>query len=165
MKKVVSILMVMGLFILGAFSSAQAQGTRTAFSLNLGIQTDLSSEGSFDNAWFSLDARFGIPVGQSLEISPEIMAAVDDSFDFDAVWLYPGVMLNLKLDDFFVGAGAVLPLVLYDGESETFNLAPKVNIGYRAGNLILTAYIFTFTEEDFDFLEFNLIGATIGYRF
>jgi hypothetical protein len=165
MKKVVSILAVVGLFILGAFSNAQAQVTRTAFSLNLGIQTDLSSESSFDEAWFSLDARFGIPVGHSLEISPEIMAAVDDSFDFDAVWLYPGVMLNIKSGDFFVGAGAVLPIILWDGESETFNLAPKVNIGHRAGNLILTAYIFTFTEEGFSFLEFNLIGATIGYRF
>ena len=165
MKKVVLSLMVMGLFVGGAFSNAQAQGTKTAFSLNLGIQTNLSSDDSFDNAWFTLDARFGIAVGKSFEISPEVMAAVDDSLDFDALWLYPGVMLNYKLGDFFVGAGAVLPVVFYDGESDSGNLAPKVNFGYRAGNLILTAYIFTWTEEGLDFLEFNLIGATIGYRF
>jgi hypothetical protein len=165
MKKVVLCLVVMGLFFGGAFSDVQAQGRRTAFSLNLGVKTDLSNEGSFENAWFSLDARLGIAVGRSLEISPEVMAAVDDSLGFDIVYLYPGVMLNYKLGNFFVGAGAVLPLFFYDGETDAYPPAPKVNVGYRAGNLILTAYIFTWTDEDWGFLELNFIGATIGYRF
>jgi hypothetical protein len=165
MKKVVLILMVIGLFVGGAFSNAQAQGTKTALSLNLGIQTNFGSESSFENAWFTLDARLGIAVGQSLDISPEVMAAVDDSLEFDALWLYPGVMLNYKLGDFFVGAGAVLPLVFWDGESEAYTPAPKVNFGYRARNLILTVYIFTWTEEGFGFLEYNHIGATIGISF
>jgi hypothetical protein len=165
MKKVVSILMVMGLFILGAFSSAQAQGRRMAFSLNLGVKTDLSNEGSFDNLWFSLDARFGIPIGRTFEISPEVMAAVDDSLEFDFVYLYPGVMLNYKMGNFFVGVGAVLPLFFYDGETDAYPPAPKVNVGYKAGNLILTAYIFTWTDENFGFLELNFIGATIGFSF
>jgi len=164
MKKVILSLVVMGLFVGGAFSSAQGQETKVAISLNLGVQTNLYSDSSFDNAWFTLDARFGIAVGQSFEISPEVMAMVDDSLDFDAIWLYPGVMLNFKLGDFFAGAGAVLPVVFYDGESDSASLAPKVNLGYRAGHLILTAYILTWTEEA-DFLEFNYIGATIGYRF
>jgi hypothetical protein len=165
MKKVVLSFVVMGLFVGGAFSNAQAQGTKAAFSLNLGVQTNLSSDSLFSNAWFTLDARFGIAVSQSFEISPEVMATVDDSFEFDAIWLYPGVMLNFKLGDFFVGAGAVLPVIIYDGEADSGNLSPKVNFGYRAGHLLLTAYILTWTEEGYDFLEFNLIGATIGYSF
>ncbi len=165
MKKVVLSLVVMGILIGGAFSSAQAQGIRSSFSLNLGIQTNLFSHSSFDNAWFTLDARFGIAVGRLLEISPEVMAMVDDSLDFDAVWLYPGVMLNFKLGEFFIGAWVVLPVVFYDGESDSGNPRPKVNVGYRAGNLILTAYIMTSTEEYAGFLEYNYIGATIGYRF
>ncbi len=165
MKKVVLSLVVIGIFVGGAFSNAHGQDTRSAISLNLGVQTNLYSESSFDNAWFTLDLRFGIAVGQYLEISPEVMAMVDDSLDFDAVWLYPGAMLNFKLGDFFVGGGAVLPIVFYDGESDSASLSPKVNVGYRYGNLILTAYILTWTEEGVDFLEFNYIGATIGYRF
>ena len=165
MKKVVSCLVVMGLFVGGALSDVQAQEKRMVFSLNLGVKTDLSNEGSFENAWFTLDARFGIPVGQTLEISPEVMAAVEDNLEFDIVYLYPGVMLNLKLGNFFVGAGAVLPLFFYDGETDAHTPAPKVNVGYRAGNLILTAYLFTWTEEDFSFLELNFIGATIGLSF
>jgi len=165
MKKVILGCVLMGLLIGGAFSNAQAQEKKLAFSLNLGVQTNLYSESSFDNAWFTLDARVGLPIGAFLEISPEVMAAVDDSLDFDAVWLYPGLMLNLKLGRFFVGAGAVLPVIFYEGESDSGNLAPKVNIGYSAGPLTLTAYIFTWTEENMDFLEVNFIGATIGYRF
>jgi len=165
MKKVVSYLVVMGLFFGGAFSDAHTQGRRTLFSLNLGVHTDLSNEGSFNNAWFTADARLGIPVGRILEISPEVMAAVDDSFKFNVVYLYPGVMLNYKMGNFFVGAGAVLPLFFYDGETDAYSPAPKVNIGYRTGNLILTAYLFTWTEEDWGFLELNFIGATIGFSF
>ena len=165
MKKVVSCLVVMGLFVGGSFSDAQAKEKRLAFSLNLGVQTNLSSESPFEHVFFTLDARLGIPVGQTLEISPEVMAAVDDSFEFDFIYLYPGVMVNYKMGNFFVGAGAVLPLFFYDGETEAHTPAPKVNIGYRTGNLILTAYIFTWTEEDFSFLELNFIGATIGFSF
>jgi hypothetical protein len=165
MKKVVSILVVIGLFIGGAFSSAQAQEKKVSFNLNLGVQTNLSSESPFENLWFTLDIKFGIAVGQSLEISPEVMVAFDDSFSFNEIFLYPGVMLNYKLGDFFVGAGAVLPLVIYDGDVDVYPPAPKVNFGYITGNLILTAYIFTWTGEDFGFLEYNHIGATIGYRY
>jgi hypothetical protein len=153
MKKIVLSLAVLSLFVGGAFSSAQGQGTRSTFSLNLGVQTNLFSHSSFDNAWFTLDARVGIAVGRSLEISPEVMAMVDDSLDFDAVWLYPGVMLNVKLGEFFVGAGVVLPVVFYDGESDSGNPEPKVNVGYRTGKLILTAYFMTSTEKYADFLE------------
>lgn len=158
-------MVVGGLLFCGAFSSAHAYWTRTAFSLNLGVQTNLSSDDSFDNAWFSLDARLGLAVGRSLELSPEVMAVVDDSLDFDAVWLYPGAMLNIELGDFFIGAGAVLPILFFEGESESFNLAPKFNIGYRARNIMLTAYIFTWTEKGYGFLKYNQIGATIGFLF
>jgi hypothetical protein len=165
MKKADLSLMVIGLFVGGAFSSDQAQGKKVSFSLNLGVQTNLSSESPFENAWFTLDTRFGIAVGQSLEISPEVMVAGDDSFSFDEIFLYPGVMLNYKLGDFFFGAGAVLPLVFYDGDVDVYPPAPKVNFGYITGNLILTAYIFTWIGEDFGFLEYNHIGETVGYRY
>jgi hypothetical protein len=165
MKKIVLGLLVMGLFVGGAFSSALAQETKKAFSLNLGVQTDYIGESPFEHLWFTLDARFGIAIGQSLEISPEVMAAVEDSLEFDDVFLYPGVMLNYKLGDFFVGAGVVLPLFFYGGDFEAHTPAPKVNFGYRARNLILTVYVFNWTEEDFSFLELLFIGATIGYRY
>lgn len=164
MKKAVLSLIAIGLLVGAAATGAQAQ-TRTGFSLNVGVKTNLFKDSSFDNAWFTLDARLGIPLGRTVEISPEVMAAIDDSFDTDIIWLYPGAMLNFMLGDFFVGGGAVLPIVFFDGESDTGNIAPKVNVGYRAGSLILTAFIMTLNEEGVDFLDFNYIGATIGLRF
>ena len=165
MRKVVLSLVVLGLFVGGTFSNAQAQMSRPAFSLNFGAQTNLFKDSSFDNLWFTLDARLGIPIGRYLEISPEVMAMVDDSLDFDAIWLYPGAILNIDLGNYFVGAGAVLPIVFFEGESDTGKLSPKANVGFRSGNLMLTAYIIISIEEGVDFFELNWIGATIGFRF
>lgn len=165
MKKIILVLSLAGFLIGGSFSGAQAQETKATFSLNLGVQTNLFSESSFDNAWFTLDARAGIGIGRTLEISPEIMAAVDDGLDFDAVWLYPGLMLNLRFGNFFIGAGAALPVIVAQGESDSANLSPKFNLGYRAGHFNLTAYILIWNEEYADFLDVNLIGVTMGYRF
>jgi len=149
----------------GASSLAQAQEAKTAFSLNLGVQTNLYSESSFDNAWFTFDLRAGIGAGRVLEISPEIMAAVDDSLKTDAVWLYPGLLLNLKFGGFFMGGGAVLPIVVRDGGSDSGRVSPKVNLGYRAGRLNLTVYLIAWNQEFVDLFDLNQIGATIGFRF
>ena len=165
MKKVILVLSVVCFLIGGGFSGAQAQEAKSAFSLNLGVQTNLSSNSSFDIAWFTLDLRAGIGVGRTLEISPEIMAAVDDSLDFDVVWLYPGLLLNLKVGSFFIGAGAVLPVLVYEGESSSGRVSPKVNFGYRAGHLNLTVYLIAWNDEFVDFFDLNQIGATIGFRF
>jgi hypothetical protein len=109
--------------------------------------------------------RVGISLGKSFEISPEVIATVDDSFDFNLVWLYPGVMLNFKAGNFFVGAGAVLPVLFGEGESDTGNPAPKINVGYKCGKFMITVYAMTWTESGLDFLDMNFIGATLGYKF
>jgi len=165
MKKVILVVLVAGFVAAMALPQAWGQEKKAQFSLNVGVQTNVWQGTSFDNAWFTLDARVGIALGKSFEISPEVMVMVDDSFNFDAVWLYPGVMLNYKSGGFFLGAGAVLlPIAFGGGESETATPAPKINIGYRYGNFQFTIYALTWTDE-VDFLDMNFVGATIGYRF
>jgi hypothetical protein len=165
MKKVAVMVLLAGLVAGAAAGPALAQGRRTDFCLNLGVQTNVWSDTSFDNAWFTFDARAGIRLGKSWEIAPELMYAVDDSFDFSVNWLYPGVMLNYKAGGFFIGAGAVLPIVFGGGQSDTGNPAPKINIGYRYKNLVFTLYGVTWTESGLRFLDMNFVGATVGYRF
>jgi hypothetical protein len=165
MKKVGLVFLLLGMLAGAAVQQANAQDKRAEFSLNLGVQTNVWSGSSFDNAWFTLDARVGIPLGKSFEISPEVMAMVDDSFNFDRVWLYPGVMLNYKAGNFFVGAGAVLPVVVGGGSSDSGNPAPKINFGYKFGKLMITVYALTWMESGVDFLDLNFVGATLGYRF
>lgn len=162
MKKLVVAVLVA---VLGAAAvPAMAQG-KAAFSLNLGVQTNVWSGTSFDNAWFTLDARVGFGLGKSFEISPEVMYAVDDSFDFSIGWLYPGVLVNYKSGGFFAGAGVVLPVVFREGESDTGNLSPKINLGYDFGNIKLTGYFLVFNETGIDFFDMNQAGVTIGYKF
>lgn len=166
MKKVILTVLVVGLFVAAvAVAPAWSQSRKASFSLNLGVQTNIYSGTSFDNAWFTLDARVGVPLGGSFEISPELMYAVDDSLDFTFGWLYPGVLANFKAGNFFVGGGVVLPFFFGEGSSDTGNLAPKINVGVDAGKIKLTAYFIAFTESGISFLDMNQAGVTIGYRF
>jgi hypothetical protein len=166
MKKVgVILLVVVGMLAGAAVQQANAQEKKAQFSLNAGVQTNIWNGSSFDGASFTLDGRVGIALGKSFEISPEVMFVLDGVFEGDVNFFYPGVMLNYKAGNFFIGAGAVLPIAFGDGESDAGNIAPKVNFGYKFGKLMITVYALTWNESGLDFLDANFIGATLGYRF
>jgi hypothetical protein len=160
--------LVIGLVAAMALAPAWSQDKKVGFSLNAGIQTNVWDGSSFDEAVFTLDGRAGIALGKSFEISPEFMAVFNYGSYFEmsgATLLYPGIMLNFKPGNFFVGLGLVLPWAFFEGENETGNLAPKINVGYKFGKLQVTAYMITWTEEGLDFLDANWVGLTLGYRF
>jgi hypothetical protein len=168
MKKVLMALMAIGVVAAGVVGPAWAQGTKVNFSLNAGVQTDIWKGTSFDEAWFTLDARAGILVGKSFEISPEFMSVFHYGFEDlpHGTVLYPGVMLNYRSEGgLFFGVGAVLPWIIYEGDSSTDRISPKINIGYSFGHIQVTAYFIAVNEEGVDFLDLNFAGATAGYRF
>ncbi len=165
MKKVMLVVLAVGLFAGAAAEQALAQEKKTDLSLNLGVQTNVFPGISFDWVDITLDFRVGFALGKSFEISPELMALVDSDFAFNYVELSPGVILNYKSGNFFVGAGVVLPIYLASGDSETGNLMPKINVGYNFGKLKLTGYLLTITESGAGFLKYNYLGLTLGYRF
>lgn len=168
MKKVLMVLLVIGVVAAGAVGPAWSQGRKVDFSLNAGVQTNIFAGSSFDKIWFTLDGRFGILVTKSFEISPEFMGVFHYGFGdgpFGTI-LYPGIMLNYRSEmGFFVGAGAVLPWAVSKDSSETGRIAPKVNIGYSYGRIQLTAYFIAWNEQGIDFLDMNFAGVTAGYRF
>ena len=168
MKKVIVAVLAVALF-LGTAGLAAAQEKKVNVSLNAGVQTNVFSGHSFDKALFTADARVGFLVGRSFEVAPEVMVVFNYlSVFFDGAGgtlVYPGVMLNYNAGNLFVGAGVVLPWAFVEGDSDTGNPAPKINIGYRFGNLQVTAYMIAWTESGMDFLDVNWVGATIGYRF
>jgi hypothetical protein len=166
MKKVGLVLLVaVGMLAGAAVQQANAQDKKVEFSLNLGIQTNVWDGTSFDGASYTLDGRLGIALGKSFEISPEIMYVFDNVFEGDVNFLYPGVMLNYKNGNFFIGAGAVLPIAYAEGDSDTGKIAPKVNVGYKFGMLMMTVYAIAWTESDINFLDVNFVGITLGYKF
>jgi len=164
-KKVILGLLVLAILLGGAL--AQAQEKKVSLSLNLGMQTNLWRGTSFDLFQGSVDFRAGIRLGKSFQISPELMYVTSHKLHTDYGYIYPGIMLNYQAKNFFVGAGAVLPVVYGGGETDSGNPAPKLNVGYIVKNIMLTVYIIMWTEKDdyWGFPHFNFIGATVGYRF
>ncbi len=169
MKKVLAVLLVVGIVALAAAAPAWAQDKKISFSLNAGVQTNVFNGSSFDNAAFTADGRVGILLGRNFEISPEVMAVFNYGTLFDesgGTLLYPGVMLNYRARSFFVGIGAVLPWWFIDGDSGTDRISPKVNIGYTFPNGIqVTAYYLTLNEQYTDLFDLGFAGLTIGSRF
>jgi hypothetical protein len=170
MKKVILTILVVGLFVAAvAVPPAWSQGKKVNFSLNAGVQTDIFSGTSFDKVLFTLDARAGIRLGSSLEISPEVMVVFNYLSMFGGsggTLLYPGAMLNYRSGNFFVGVGAILPWAFFEGSSDTGHLAPKVNIGYTfSNNVQITAYYLCWTGDGIDLFDAGFAGLTLGYRF
>lgn len=163
MKKVMVMVLAVGLVVALGTGQAFAQGKKVEFSLNLGVMTDLGPDSSFSEALFTFAPQVDIHLSPALMLSPEIMVITDDSFSFDPLLLYPGVLLNYTAKGgFFAGAGVVLPVIFWEGESDTGDLLPKINLGYRGNHFNLTAYLLTDTESLF---KYNLIGLSAGYRF
>ena len=122
MKRVLTGVLVAGLVLAVAVAPAWSQDKKVNFSLNAGVQTNVWDGSSFDQAVFTLDGRVGFALGKSFDISPEFMAVFNYGSYFDtsgATLLYPGVMLHFKSGKFFVGLGAVLPWLFYDGDSDS----------------------------------------------
>ena len=163
MKKFMVTVLAVGLVAALGTGQAFAQGKKVEFSLNLGVMTDLGPDSSFSEALFTFAPQVDIHLSPALMLSPEIMVITDDGFSFDPLLLYPGVLLNYTArGGFFAGAGVVLPVVFWEGESDTGDLLPKINLGYRGNHFNLTAYLLTDTESLF---KYNLIGLSAGYRF
>jgi hypothetical protein len=163
MKKVMVMVLAVGLVVALGTGQAFAQGKKVEFSLNLGVMTDLGPDSSFSEALFTFAPQVDIHLSPALMLSPEVMVITDDGFSFDPLFLYPGVLLNYTArGGFFAGAGVVLPVIFWEGESDTGDLLPKINLGYRGNHFNLTAYLLTDTESLF---KYNLIGLSAGYRF
>ena len=180
MKKIVAASLVFGWLAAAAAAPAWARDQKVTFSLNAGVQTNIFLNTSraglagyhraFDQALFTLDARVGLLVGRSFQISPEVMVVMRylRAFGSDGLgtMLYPGVLLNYRTRNFFAGIGAVLPWAFVGGASDTGNPAPKINVGYTFSNGIqVTAYYLTWTESGLRLFDIGFAGVTIGYRF
>jgi hypothetical protein len=163
MKKVMMMVLAVGLVVALGPGQAFAQGKKVEFSLNLGVMTDLGPDSSFSEALFTFAPQVDIHLSPALMLSSEVMVITDDSFSFDPLLLYPGVLLNYTArGGFFAGVGVVLPVIFWEGESDTGDLLPKINLGYRGNHFNVTAYLLTDTESLF---KYNLIGLSAGYRF
>ncbi len=158
MKKVILVVLAVGLAAGLGSRQALAQDKKVEFSLNAGIMTLLESTEDWDVGGLvlvALSPQLDIHGGRNFMVSPEAMVVTN--FQFSGVVAFPGVILNYLGKGFFAGAGAVVGI----GGGGAMVL-PKINIGYRLKHINLTAYLITSFEELF---SESLVGATVGYRF
>ncbi len=133
----------------------RAQDKKLEFNTNAGALTDTH----FEYVFFTLGAGLDFHLGELIMISPELQLW---SYQFRSEYFYlnPGIILNFKLKNFFIGGGMISP---FEGLSpiDPYFL-PKINAGLRIKNIKLTLYLILPNE---DFPEMLLLGANIGVVF
>ena len=160
MKKILVVLIA--LFVLFSFSPKHlnAQDIGMNFYINFGLLTDDSF--SFSDYLWSAGANLDIHIGPLFMITPECDIIVY-KFDFDPIILAPAVIANIKLKNFFFGAGITKWFLIGDSVGTVAGeFALKANLGIRTNNLRLTLYGISYFDSFFDYL---LIGITLGFGF
>lgn len=160
MKKVLFIFIAVFLVFSFSLKPLKAQDIGMNFYINFGLVTDDSF--SFNDYLWSGGAALDIHIGPLLMITPECDIIVY-KFEFDPVILAPAVIANIKLKNFFFGAGITKWFLIGDsiGTVES-DFALKANLGLRTSNLRLTLYGISYFDNFFDYL---LIGITLGFGF
>ncbi len=133
------------------------------FSLSIGGGVVTDDSFSFKpflwTAGVNVDLSFG-----SLMLSPECFIIVNE-FDFGAFWLTPAVVLNVKLANFFVGAGVTKWVLIGSDVDEPLStdLRLKVNAGVKGMGLRIAGFL----VSDFDdlFKKPMTVGATLSFGF
>jgi len=151
-------LFLMVLILVPQQSPAQDVGMN--FYINFGVITDDSF--SFNDWLWSGGAQLDLHIGPLFMLSPECDVIIY-RFEFDPVILAPGVIANIKLSNFFLGAG-LTKWFLIGSSVPTFesDFALKANIGLRTSNLKFTLYGISYFDG---FLDYLIIGLTLGFGF
>jgi hypothetical protein len=140
-------------------SRGASAGSEMRFGINFGIMTDDSF--SFDPIVWTAGVELDFQFGNFLMFSPEVML-VGEGFEFKYFILYPAAILNFTASNFFVGGGVAKGFAIGSGTSGSTDFMLKLNAGFIAQNIKLTAYALM----GFDSLFKNmLLGASLGFRF
>ena len=129
------------------------------FFINGGAITDDSF--SFDPLLWYIGTNLDFHFGKYLMLSPEV-DVVTYKFKFDTFWLQPAVLLNVKLNCFFVGAGVGKYFLISGDDYVSTDVHLKLNAGLRSKHIRVRI----FADMAFDSLfKDMLLGFQIGIGF
>ncbi|MCP4221696.1 MAG: hypothetical protein GY765_44145 [bacterium] len=129
------------------------------FFAHWGVVTDDSL--SFSPFLWTAGVNIDIHLGDMLMLSPEGFITCY-KFEFDPFWLAPGVLLNIKMDSFFIGGGVTKWILIGDGYTVSTDVAFKMNAGFRSDRYKLTAFAVSAFDNMFKDMQ---VGVTLGIRF
>ncbi|MCK5221805.1 MAG: hypothetical protein KAR14_09510 [Candidatus Aminicenantes bacterium] len=123
-----------------------------------GVITDDSF--SFSPLLWTAGLNIDFKTGNMLMISPELNIIVNE-FDFDYILLEPAITINLRLANFFAGAGLTKLFELGD-DFWANKLSLKVHGGLKLIGVKLRAYMIIPFDELF---KPTIYGGSIGFGF
>lgn len=157
MKKL--ILMTIIVIMIFSFSPTQLKCESMKIFGNFGIMTDDSFTFS-DYLWY-FGANIDFSFNNLIMLSPEINA-ITYKFNFEAFFIEPAVLLNVKLGTFFAGGGLTKLFLISGDYTGSSDFALKLNAGFRSSHLRFRVFLITPFN---DLLNDNLIGAQLGLGF
>jgi hypothetical protein len=140
-------------------SSGPGAGSDIRFGINFGAMTDDTF--SFSPFLWTAGAELDFQFGSFLMFSPEVML-VGSGFEFKEFILYPAAILNFSAGNFFVGGGVAKGILIGSGTSGSTDFLLKLNAGFVAPSVKLTAYALMAFDSLFKDM---LLGASLGFRF
>jgi len=152
MKRVRPLVILAGLLILCGPLSAQTGNRKVGFLINLGFMT---REG-LSPQWMTLGPELVLPVGARLSINPEV-AFWGSGFTFRSYFVVPGVLLNLGVGRFVLGAGLVKRFWIsrYMDDDSSENIVLKFQVGYRTRSSRIALIAVPISRHDY--VSFGLV--------
>lgn len=127
------------------------------FYFNFGFITDQTFDFRFWAWYLGINGDFHF--GNVLMLSPEFNL-ITHRFRFNVFVLEPAVLLNLKLADFFFGAGIQKYWIISGGQDQWTAFGLKLNAGFRSG---WSRIAFFATTPFNNLFEDMLIGLQVGF--
>ncbi len=160
MKKV-GVLVVGFMLVFGFFARDLKAQQEMDLYLNLGVLTDDSFD--FDPFTWSAGVNLDVHFTDKLMLSPEC-DVIFQEFKFDYIWLAPGILANVKLSSFFVGAGISKWFKLSGEFATNSKLLLKINAGFKGKKYRVAAYVATPFSDLFEKYMVTF-GAVLGFGF
>ena len=157
MRKLIPFILI--IIILITFSTVQLRGDSWKFFGNFGIMTDDSF--TFTDYMWYFGANIDFSFNKLIMLSPEINA-ITYKFNFEAFFIEPAVLLNIKLGTFFAGGGLTKMLLISGSYQGSSDFALKLNAGFRSNHMRFRVFLITPFN---DLLQDNLVGPTTFKQF
>lgn len=149
-----------GLLIGGIFQPAHAKDVTSELNINAGALATYK----FREILFTIGAGLDYHLGEYFMISPELQLW-NSELRLSALQLNLSTTLNCKLKNFFVGAGASIPLFKTEDLAVFKISGMKMNAGLRTKKIKLTIYLITSFEGLFPSFNRVQYGSNIGIVF
>jgi hypothetical protein len=134
-----------------------AMDTETELYFQGGTMTPDSFK--FDVFWADLGFNLNVLLGDLVIITPECDLVIQD-LKFKKMQLAPALIGNLKIGNFFIGAGPTKWFKL-GAESVTSDWMLKINLGLTKYRMIYTLFaIVDFSNDSYN----SLIGIKLGFN-